>query len=166
MSYSKKIAYGGFYTAITIILLYLSYILPTSKLTILTLVSAVIPLSIITTGVKNTFIVFLSSFAVSFFIGLREMSLLYLLFFGIYGIIKYYIEVLSNIALIIFLKLIFFNISLGLILLILKSTLINIANVNLPFYSVIILAQFVFFIYDYCLTLIIFYMKDHFKFKI
>lgn len=164
MPYSKKIAYGGFFTAITIILLYLSYILPTSKLTILTLVSAVIPLSILTTGVKNTFIVFLSSFAVSFFLGLREMSLLYLLFFGVYGIVKYYIEKLYKIPLEIFLKLIFFNISLGLILFIIKSTLINISNTYLPLYAVIILAQFIFLIYDYCLTLIIFYIKNHFKF--
>lgn len=164
MSYSKKIAYGGFFTAITIILLYLSYILPTSKLTILTLVSAVIPLSILKTGVKNTFIVFLSSFAVSFFVGLREMSFLYLLFFGIYGILKYYIEKLSKITLEIFLKLIFFNFSLGLILFVLKSTLINMSNSHLPLYVVIILAQFIFLIYDYCLTLIIFYMKDRFKF--
>lgn len=164
MSKGKKAAYGGLYTALTIILLYLSFILPTSKLTILTLVSAVIPLSILTTGVKNTLIVFLSSFAVSFFIGLREMSLLYISFFGIYGIIKYYIEKVTKVILEVFLKLLFFNISLSMILFIIKSALINISNVSLPFYAVIILSQFIFLIYDYCLTLIIFFIKSRIKF--
>lgn len=163
MSNSKKMAYGGFYTAITILLLYLSSMLPTSKLALLTIVSSIIPLSLMTTGMKNTLIVYSSSFVISFFMGLREMSLLYLLFFGIYGIVKYYIEKISKLLIEIILKLISFNISLVIILFILKTTVINISNITLPFYALIILAQFTFLIYDYCLTLIIFFITKRLK---
>lgn len=156
-------AYGGFYTAITILLLYLSSILPTSKLTLLTLVSGIIPLSLMTTGMKNTLVVYSSSFIISFFIGLREISLLYLLFFGIYGIVKYYIEKTSKLPIEIILKLISFNISLLIILFILQTTVINISNITLPLYALIISAQFIFLIYDYCLTLIIFSIKKRLK---
>lgn len=163
ISKTKKIALGGFYISLTLILVYVSNILPSSKLTFLTLASSIIPISIITTGARNTILVFLASSILLFFFGLKEMSLIYFLYFGIYGIIKYYIEKIRILPLEIFLKLLFSNFSFLILYFIIKISLLSKIDLNLPIYLLIIILQIVILIYDYSLTLILFYIKKKLK---
>ena len=111
MNNTKLLTRGGIYTAISVLLVYLSNVLPTSKLSILTISSAVIPLSILTIKVKSTILVYAATSLICIILGLRVISIAYIFFFGLYGIVKYYIEHLGKLALEIILKLIFFNIS-------------------------------------------------------
>src|SRR5476649_910258 len=120
---SKHIAESGLLVALTLIILYAASILPISTLTILTIASCLIPISIIRTSVKNSILVYVASSALSFILVRPNIALYCTLFFGIYGIIKYLIEKVRNIPVQLFLKIISFNILLGIIYLIAKSFL-------------------------------------------
>lgn len=157
---SKQIAESGILTALTIVVLYAASILPVSKLTVLTIASCFIPIAIIRTSLKNTILVYASSSILSLFLIPINTALAYVLFFGIYGIIKYYIEKLKNLPLEIFLKLVSFNILLTLIYFVSKSVIAF--SYELPVWLIIIGAQGVFLVYDYALSLIINYFYDRF----
>jgi hypothetical protein len=162
MRTSKFIARGGILTAIGVMLLYISTISPTSKVYILGVASCLIPLSVLLTNIKNSFLVYISTSLLSFLIlGFKGSVIAYIIFFGLYGFIKYYIERLRNPPIEIFLKLLFFNISIGIIFSLYKLFFTSLLKIDLPIYQVIIMLQFVFIIFDYALTLFIAYATKH-----
>lgn len=159
---AKSIAEGGIAVALTVILLYLHSIIPISRLTFLTVASCIIPICVIRLSVKNAFIIYIASALLCAFIMPLQTTIYYALLFGPYGLIKYFIEKMSNKFLEIILKLISLNIlSSAVITLLIKMTGINLLNQNI--YYMICAAQVVFLIYDYALTLIIsiYYKKIH-----
>ena len=107
---SRDIAIGGILVALTIIVLYATSILPISTLAILTIASAIIPICIIRSNVQTSIFVYISSSLIAFFLVPINISLLYFIFFGVYGIVKYFIERIRKENLEIILKLVFFNI--------------------------------------------------------
>lgn len=163
---SSQIAKGGIFAALSLILLYLSSVLPTNKLFILGIASCIIPLSLITTGIKNTFIVYLAVSLLSLFIiPSKLISIAYILIFGAYGFVKYFIEKLRNIPLEFVLKLLYFNISSAIIIFIYKLVFLKIPNINI--YLVILIMEVAFIVYDYALTTFIIYTNKNLlkKFK-
>jgi hypothetical protein len=160
---SKHIAESGLFVALTIVILYAASILPISTLSILTVASCLIPISIIRTSIKNTMLVYIASSILSFFFVKTNIALYYTLFFGIYGIIKHSIEKTKNLALELFLKLIAFNILLGIAYLVIA----NFLSILPPKFSSPILwlaAQIIFLSFVYALTLIIsFFLKRFHK---
>lgn len=172
---SRDIAIGGILVALTIIVLYATSILPISTLAILTIASAIIPICIIRSNVQTSIFVYISSSLIAFFLVPINISLLYFIFFGVYGIVKYFIERIRKENLEIILKLVFFNIVFVIGFIIMQNILgVNIIagleelisklfNNSARIYSLIILwiiAQPVFIIYDYAMTMIItFYME-------
>ena len=172
---ARDMALGGVLVALTSIILYMTSVIPTSTLTILTIASALIPICIIRSNVKTAIFVYFASSLISFFLVKINISLLYFIFFGVFGIIKFLIERLRNVRVEMILKLIFFNISffigfivmqniLGLnIIAGLKEVIFNVFNISSKNIATILLwliAQPVFLIYDYAMTLIItFYME-------
>ncbi|HCW54350.1 MAG TPA: hypothetical protein DG753_11565 [Clostridium sp.] len=157
---AKKIAESGILIALTIIVLYAASILPVSKLTVLTIASCFIPIAIMQTSLKNTIIIYVASSLLSLFLIPINIALSYILFFGIYGIIKYYIEKSKNLIIEIILKLIIFNILCSIIYFTVKN--IFILPSTLPIWIIILGAQVVFLVYDYALSLIINYFYDRF----
>ena len=172
---ARDMALGGVLVALTSIILYMTSVIPTSTLTILTIASALIPICIIRSNVKTAIFVYFASSLISFFLVKINISLLYFIFFGVFGIIKFLIERLRNGMVEMILKLIFFNISffigfivmqniLGLnIIAGLKEVIFNVFNISSKNIATILLwliAHPVFLIYDYAMTLIItFYME-------
>ncbi|WP_242971108.1 hypothetical protein [Clostridium botulinum] len=157
-------AKGGIFTAISFLLIYLSTILPVNKLSLLATASAIIPIAIISTNAKNGFLVYLStSILCSIVIGISRISVIfYIVFFGLYGIIKYYIERLNKLYIEIILKFAFFNICLIVLLYIYKLFFQGITIINKYIYMYFIVAQIAFIVFDYVLTLFIFYINKHF----
>lgn len=156
---SKYIAENGITVALTIIVLYAASILPISTLSILTVASCLIPISIIRTSIRNTILVYAASSLGSLFLIPTNIALYYTLFFGIYGIIKYFAEKLKNIPLELILKLIGFNILLTIIYFVTVNLLV-LPSIKYPLYLIWIVSQAAFLIYDYALTLIIsFYLN-------
>lgn len=156
---SKRITTNAFFIALTIVILYLNIILPISTISILTLASFIIPITLIRNSIKDAILVYISSSIISFFLIPLNISLMYICFFGIYGIIKFFIEKLNTLYLEILLKLLFFNFILILGFLLLKSIFpINIIKISIWLF--IILSEIVFLFFDYALTLLIsFYIQ-------
>lgn len=152
---SKNIAESGILISLTMIILYATAFLPISTLSVLTISSCLTPICIIRNHVKNAFLVYTCSSILSLMIVPINISIAYILFFGIYGIVKYYIEKIHKLSYEIFLKLVTFNILFVITYYILMPILG--INITLPYSLYIIwgFAQIIFLIYDYALTLII-----------
>jgi hypothetical protein len=162
MNKTLNIARGGLFTALGVLFIYLSTISPTSKIYILGVASCIIPLSILTTTIKNGFFIYLATSLLSLLlIGFRGNVAAYILIFGLYGFAKCYIEKLRNIFLEILLKLAFFNITVGAVYLLYKVFFTDVLTVNIPIYAAVIMLQFVFIAFDYTLTLFISYVNRH-----
>lgn len=157
---SNNIAKGGIFVALSLILLYLSSVFPTNKLFILGIASCIIPLSIMLTGVKNTLVVYAAVSLLSLFlIPSKLIAISYILIFGSYGIVKYFVEKLRRIPLEFILKLLYFNITCAIIVFIYKLVIVKIPNINI--YLLIFALQFAFVIYDYALTAFIVYANKN-----
>lgn len=156
---AKEITLSAVLIALTIVILYLNLLLPISTISILTLASLLIPIALIRGSMKSAILVYISSSIIGFFILPINIILLYILFFGIYGIVKFYIEKINKLTLEIFIKIIFFNVILFLSFFIFKS-FIAIEITKLPIWLFGIIAQIGFLVFDYALTLLIsFYLE-------
>lgn len=175
----NAITLGGILVAISIVLLYLTSLIPTNTLTLLTLLSFIPPIALMEKGVKTAVLVYICSSIGSLLFVPFNITLLYILFFGIYGIIKGFIERLNKSFLEIVLKLLFFNA----IFLILLLSIRNILGIDLQnnlakllsyftskslsstsgFLILCLIMQPVFLIYDYALTLLVGYYDDYIK---
>lgn len=155
---SNNIAQSGILIALTIAVLYSTSLIPISTLSILTIASCLIPISIIRTSIKNTILVYLSCSILSFFLVAINISILYTFFFGVYGILKFFIEKMHNIVYEIILKLITFNVLLFVIYIIFN--LFIGFNPKISLWLISLIAQAIFLVYDYALTLIISYFLN------
>jgi len=163
MSKASNIAKGGLFTALTIVFLYISSIIPTSRLFFMALAASMVPISIISTNVKNSVVVYGAASLLSLLLSLRGTAIMYIVFFGLYGFVKYYVERLRKIALEIVLKLLFFNTCVYLIYLIYKIFTFGLPVINIPLYYVIAALQVGFIIYDYAMTVLISSMHNRLK---
>jgi hypothetical protein len=162
MNKTSSLAKGGIYTALSIIMIYLANISPTSKITFLAIAAAIIPLSIITTNIKNSTAVFAATSILSLLLGLRGAAITYILFFGLYGFVKYYIERLRKLPLEWLLKLTFFNISFFSMFFIYKILFLDIPVIKLPVYLLVLVLEAAFIAYDYVMSMIITYISNKF----
>lgn len=151
---SRNMAESGVLVALTLIVLFSTSILSISTLSIMTIASCLIPIAIIRTSVKNAILVYIASSILSFMLVPTNIAIYYTLFFGIYGIVKYFIEKIRNMPLEILLKLISFNILLGITYLITK-TFLSFVYPSISLWLLWLVAQVIFLIYDYALTLAI-----------
>lgn len=162
---TSNITKGGLYTALSLLFIYLSNILPTNKFFILVIVSCIIPISIITTNLRNSITIYAATSLLSLLLlGIKLNVLSYIIFFGSYGFIKYYIEKVNKLPLEILLKLIFANLCGAVIYLIYKLIFVVdiIAAIKFPVAVLIIAMEVVFLLYDYALTLFISYVSKNY----
>lgn len=174
---AKNMALGGVLTALTLVILYLTLLIPTNTLTLLTLASFMVPVALMKGSIKTSIMVYVSSSILSLLLLPFNIALLYIVFFGCYGIIKYFIERLDHLPLEWLLKLIFFNIiffiSLQVILTFIDpktfsglEILISKYLPGVPYANWIVLwflGQCAFGIFDYALTLLIDFYYTHFS---
>ncbi len=124
-----------------------------------------IPLSVVTTNIKNALVVYAATSILSLLIcGIKIQVLFYIIFFGLYGAIKYSIEKIRKIYIEFVLKLAFFNVTMFSMFFIYKFFFPNILKLNISIYLIIIGGQFAFLIYDYVLTLFINIVNRKLKF--
>ncbi|MDY6013024.1 hypothetical protein [Clostridium sp.] len=151
---AKDITLGGILIALTIITLYLNLIIPINTFAILTISSCYVPIAIIKDNIKLGVLVYVASSIIGFLIIPLNIMIPFVLYFGIFGLVKFYIEKLKNLPLEIILKLAFSNLMLFLGYFLFTS-FVGPINFKLPLWMLLILLQFVFIIFDYALTLII-----------
>lgn len=168
---SKQLVTGSILTTLTLVILYTTLLIPTNTLTLLTLASITVPIALIKENTQTAILVYITSSILGVILLPLNISLLYFLFFGMYGLVKHFIERLHRFSFEWILKLIFFNmifiigytlfeklISPGILdklLLVIHSFLPN-SNFS-SFAIVFLLAQVFFILYDYALTCLIDY---------
>lgn len=163
---ARKVAFGGIFTALTVVLLYFAAFVPTGRLAAYALCSVPIAFSIVELGVGAGALVYVSTSILSvLLIGSINDLVPFILFFGHYGICKFYIEKQRRAALEIILKLLVFNGSIALAYFVFTRLFLSAAagiltNSGLLIAGFVLLAQVVFFIYDYVYSRIIFYYQD------
>ncbi|MCX7843523.1 MAG: hypothetical protein N2489_10725 [Clostridia bacterium] len=160
-SLSKKLSLSGILLALTVITLFVESIAPTNRLSLYALSSFFIAVVIIEAGVKAAWSFYFASCILSFIIVQSKIELIpYAVFFGVYGIIKLYIEKINNIVIEYLLKLLFFNLVAILSFLMLKELILPGFRLPLPWWIVLLAAEAAFIVYDYVYSLAIgFYLN-------
>lgn len=165
MSKTNIISRGGVFTALSLLFIYLSSILPTNKLALLTLSTFLIISSIITIGVKGSFMVYAAVSILSIFlVNSKGIAFIYILFFGLYGFVKFYIEKIRKLPLEIFIKILFFNSIFALTYSLYEKLfigVIDLSSLKFSVYILIIALEIGFIIYDYVLTLFVTYFNSN-----
>ncbi|MGI6728008.1 MAG: hypothetical protein ACOX4P_05555 [Anaerovoracaceae bacterium] len=163
-SKTKTIALGGVLLALSLVTIFLASFIPGFELTLYALSTFCVVIFIIETKAKGGWLFYGASCLLSLVLIPNKLALLpYIIFFGLYGLIKYYIERIRKQPVEIILKLLFFNGSWGIGLYFFKNLLIS--NIGLPDYPVIVLiiaAQILFLLYDYILTQLIGFYRNRF----
>ncbi|CDM68109.1 putative membrane protein [Clostridium bornimense] len=154
----SNITRGGILTALSVIALYISSLLPTNKITILAILALIIPIAIIWTNIKTALAIYISTSILGILlIGLRGNVISYIILFGTYGFFKLFIEKLKKLYLEIPLKIIYFNISLVMIYLVVSNLVVDITTLKfkLPITLLILGANIVFLVADFIISLLI-----------
>lgn len=159
---TRAVALGGVMLALSIVTLFFAAFVPGVELTLFALASFYVAFIIMETDIKGGWVFYLASTLLSALLVPNKFAILpYAMFFGLYGIVKYYIEKIRKQSIEIPLKLLFFNIMCAAgILLFQEAFLGNIALPDVALPVLIIGAEIAFLFYDYLFTLGLgFYLK-------
>lgn len=162
----KRITLSGILLAFTVVCIFLASVLPTSKLSLYVVSSFFVAVIILEYGEKSGWVFYVASAILTAIMVPRLQVLPFTVFFGLYGLIKLYLERLHNRVAEYFLKFLYFNICLALGLLFLKEFILDNLNMSLPIYAAIAAFEVVFLIYDYVYTLFIRYYSNQIKPKL
>jgi len=158
---AKKIAFGGILTALSLVILYLASYLPTIRLTMYFLASIVSGIMLVEMGVSQAWILYGATCLLAFMLLGNSTGIIpYIFVFGLYPMIKYYIEKIKKISVEIVLKLLFFNGAVALIYIVWKNLFMADITISIPIKWVLVGMQPVFIFYDYIFTRVIFYYCD------
>lgn len=156
---SKKIAYSGILLGLNIVLLLISNLISINTMFFMGLASLIISVIVMEYGVNTGVVFYIASIILSFIVMPNKSQwLLYTLTFGIYGLVKYFIEKGRPIYIEVILKLIFANLVAVILYLILKNIVIIPINI-----ITIIVYQVAFLVYDYVYSLFIEYYNEKIK---
>jgi hypothetical protein len=159
----KKITLSGLLLAFTVICVFLAANLPTSRLSLYALSSLFVSIIVIEAGTKSGWAFYVASAILSVILVPRLGVIPFVVFFGIYGMIKYYVELLKSRVFEYLLKLVYFNICLVLGLIFLKEILLSGANLSMPVYILAAGLEVAFILYDYIYTLFIRFYSNTLK---
>ena len=151
----KRITLSGILLAFTVICVFLAANLPTSTLTLYAISSLFIAIIIIEFNIKAGWTFYLASSILSIILIPRLEVMPFVVFFGVYGLIKLYIERLHSRVVEYILKMVYFNICLALGLLFLKELIMDGVSLTTPIYIFAAALEVVFLVYDYVYTLFI-----------
>lgn len=162
----KRITLSGILLAFTVISVFLAATLPTSKLSLYALSSLFMAVIIIEFGTRAGWVFYLASAILSVLLVPRLEVIPFIVFFGVYGLIKLYIERIPGRVIEYVLKLIYFNICLALGLFFLKEIILGGINLTAPVYIIAAVLELVFLLYDYIYTLFIRFYGSRLKQKL
>ncbi|NLK87599.1 MAG: hypothetical protein GX279_08925 [Clostridiaceae bacterium] len=158
---AKRLALNGILGALAVICLLLANILPTNRISLYALSSFFVSISIMENGIKAGWIFYAATCLISFIVLPDKLGVIpYVVFFGLYGIVKFYIERLNRLALEYILKFVYFNANAAISIAGFSGLFMPELSVALPIWLLVIAAEVVFFIYDYVYTLFIDYYRN------
>ncbi len=148
---SKRLSLAAMFLAFTLIFLYLSCILPAGRF-FMYFVSSLFAIGLMIEGESLlAFLMFVAASAVSLLIMPNIVRVLpYVLFFGHYGIFKHIVERMKDKFAVMVLKMLYFNAALAGMYFLCYLVLIEDLPMELPLWVILVAAQVVFIIYDFC----------------
>lgn len=159
---ARGIAISAMLLAVSVITLYMQTILPVANFTLYMLSSFYIAFVILESGPRAGGLFYVAScFFALIFVPDKVFIIPYILFFGAYGLVKYYIERLTKLPLELALKILYFNLCLGIIAVFFQKLILgSIKLPDFPIALIIVALEIAFIAYDYLYTLVIgFYAK-------
>lgn len=164
---SKKVALGGVLSVLCIFSLYLAVYLPTNRIFFYGLSSIFSSVIMVEGGAGWAWTFYGATSMLAFFLVPNKIGIIpYVLFFGLYGIVKYYIEGIENVFLQIVLKGGVFLLSMLGTAIIAKEIFMSEVSSKLPLWVIAIIALVIFYVYDYAYTRFIMYYEIVLKKKI
>lgn len=161
---TRKLALNSILVALTTIIVFLAAVMPTNRLSLFALSSFFVCIAVVEFGIKNGWVFYITSCLLALIVVPNKIGVLpYVMFFGVYGLIKYHIERLNKIVLEYALKIIYFNIFLIFVIFIIREFFLSAIKVDFPWWIAIAAAEIVFIIYDYVYTLFIKYYRQKLK---
>jgi hypothetical protein len=151
---AHRVSLTAMFAAMSLLFLYLAAVLPTARFGMYFLSSIFIMGLILEEEIGLAFLMYIAVSALAMLLMMPSIVyvLPYVLFFGNYGIGKYYLETnVKDKVIRYILKLLYYNVALVIIYLIARATVIDILDV-LPIWAVIPIAEAAFVLYDYLFT--------------
>jgi len=160
---SKNVAYLGVLLGLNQLFIILSSVIETNTLIIFAAAALIVGVVIVEFGGKSGALFYVASCILGFLLTFNKVEIItYILFFGIYSIIKYLIEKKAlNKVVEIAVKFIYFNISLLIMYFVVKMFI----TIQL-YWWMILGVQILFLIYDYAFTIFINYYMTNIRPKI
>lgn len=160
-SNARRIALNGILGALALISLFLATVMPTSRLALYGLSSFFVSVAIIESGIRAGWLFYGSTALLGLIIVPDKLAVVpYIIFFGFYGMAKYYIEKLGRLIPEYIIKFAYFNAALAMAWLLIKQVFIAEITLKLPWFVIIIGLEAVFLIYDLVYTMFIAYYRD------
>ncbi|MGI6778322.1 MAG: hypothetical protein ACOX7R_10015 [Acetivibrionales bacterium] len=160
----KRVALSGILLALTVIMLFLASTLPTSRLSFYALSSFFVSFIIIEFGAKYGFFFYFAALILALAVIPDKIGLIpFAIFFGIYGLVKFYIEKLNRIIVEYILKVVFFNICLAIGIIFIKEFFLGSISIKVPLWAIIAALEIAFIVYDCVYSLIIQYYKSRIR---
>lgn len=158
---AKRVAFSGVLSALTVILLYFAFIAPSGKISLYALSSLPAALATLEFGIGAGASVYVASSLITFFITGFLGSMPYILFFGVYSLLKYYFEKSGKLVYELIGKIICFNTLLLIYYFITVKLLVMPMTVSgNMLYILLAAAQILFFVYDYVFSRLLYYYED------
>lgn len=160
---SKNIAYLGVLLGLNQLFIILSSVIETNTIILMAAAALMIGVVIVEFGSLSGILFYTASCILGFFLSLNKVEIItYILFFGLYSIVKHLVEYkIFNKIISYAIKIVFFNISL-----LILYFVVNQFIVLKLFWWMVLGAEFLFLIYDYAFTVFINYYINNIRSKI
>jgi len=159
-----RTALSGLFIALTVIILYAESLFPTGRLALYAVSSFIASVVVVESGIKAGWLFYTAASVLSLIIIPDKIGIIpYIFFFGIYPLVKLYIEKVRNIIIEYIIKFVYFNASIAAALLLLRLLFEFTPVVSMSLWILIPGLQVVFFIYDYVFSRFIWYYTSRFR---
>lgn len=151
---AHRVSLTAMFAAMSLLFLYLAAVLPTARFAMYFLSSIFIMGLILEEELGLAFLMYVAVSLLGLLLMMPNIVyvLPYVLFFGHYGLGKYYLEThVKDKVIRYILKLLYYNVALVIIYLLARATVIDILNV-LPIWALVIIAEASFVLYDFVFT--------------
>lgn len=151
---AHRVSLTAMFAAMSLLFLYLAAVLPTARFAMYFLSSVFIMGLVLEEELGLAFLMYVAVSLLGLLLMMPSLVFVlpYVLFFGHYGLGKYYLETrIKDKVIRYILKLLYYNVALVLIYLVARATVIDILTV-LPIWAVILIAEAAFVVYDYLFT--------------
>ncbi|MBM7581205.1 hypothetical protein JOD02_000028 [Caldicoprobacter guelmensis] len=152
----RKVALGGILAGFIMMSLVAAYLIPVNRLFFLAVSSLFVSIMIMKVDLLYAVLLYVATAVLAFFmIPSRSIALAYIVFFGVYGIIKFLCEQIRNAVISWTLKFAAFNVSLLILYFLVSLVFGESISSRLPLPLLWLGAQFVFLVYDIVYTMFI-----------